>query len=281
MTVLVTNDDGIDSPGLNRLRHELMQVFSSVVTIAPERDSSGFSRSCTYKRRVRVTKVSGGAHPQYVCDGTPLDCVRVGLVGGVATDVSLVVSGINHGANLADDVAYSGTVGAGLEAGALGVRALCLSQQNPSGSFSVSEPTDGPAVAHPYDFSFTGPHAARLAHQFASLHSDDPTVLNVNYPARITSPQVVLTHLGRRIYPRPTTQPFSDGGSSTSMWLFGEPDDDLPVENEAGSDIAALRAGRIAATPLSWTVLGDVEVQRTTLARLLGDVGENESSAAC
>lgn len=274
MTVLVTNDDGIDAPGLMRLRQELMRVFSTVVTIAPERDSSGFSRSCTYRRPVRVTQLSAGPHPRYVCDGTPLDCVRVGLVGGVATDATLVVSGINHGANLADDVAYSGTAGAGLEAGALGITALCLSQQNPSGSFSVSEP-DRTTDPHRYDFAFSAPHAARLALGLAALEDGGPTVLNVNYPARMTSPEVVLTHLGQRIYRPSVNQPFSEGSSTASMWLFGEPDEDLPVEDEAGSDIAALRAGLIAATPLSWTVLGDMQARRVALARLLSDVGEN------
>jgi 5'-nucleotidase len=131
--VLLTNDDGVDADGLLAIRTALTDVGTSVVTIAPESNCSGFARSCTFSRPVGVTRVAGGQHPVYRCDGTPADCVRVGLLGGLAAGADLVVSGINHGANLADDVTYSGTVGAGLEAAILGTPAVCLSQQTIGG----------------------------------------------------------------------------------------------------------------------------------------------------
>ena len=154
MRVLLTNDDGVDAEGLRAVRAVLLECSDTVitvVTVAPAADCSGFARRCTYSRPVAVTRVSGGRHPVYRVDGTPTDCVRAGLLGGLAAGADLVISGINHGANLADDVAYSGTVAAGLEAAILGTPAICLSQQTPSGSFSVNYCED-PGV--PYDFSF-------------------------------------------------------------------------------------------------------------------------------
>ena len=147
--VLLTNDDGVDAEGLLAIRAALASSDESVVTIAPDADCSGFARKCTFSRPVGVTRVSGGQHPIYRCDCTPTDCVRVGLLGGLAAAADLVVSGINHGANLADDVTYSGTVGAGLEAAILGTSAICLSQQTPTGSFSVNYQKDRRAPGWP------------------------------------------------------------------------------------------------------------------------------------
>lgn len=120
MQVLLTNDDGVDAEGLRAVRAVLAECSDRVITVAPAADCSGFARRCTYSRPVAVTRVGGGRHPVYRLDGTPADCVRAGLLGGLAARADLVVSGINHGANLADDVAYSGTVAAGLEAAILG-----------------------------------------------------------------------------------------------------------------------------------------------------------------
>jgi 5'-nucleotidase len=111
--ILLTNDDGVDAEGILAIRAALAESAESVVTIAPEADCSGFARKCTFSRPVGVTRVSGGQHTVYRCDGTPTDCVRVGPLGGLAAAADLVVSGINHDANLADDVTYSGTIGAG------------------------------------------------------------------------------------------------------------------------------------------------------------------------
>src|SRR3984957_1062190 len=130
----------------------------------------------------------GGGHPRQRREAPRLpprraaSPPRAGLLGGLAARADLVVSGINHGANLADDVAYSGTVAAGLEAAILGTPAICLSQQTPSGSFSVNYYED-PGV--PYDFSFAAAHGARLARSVLSVieaRPAEPVVLNVNYP---------------------------------------------------------------------------------------------------
>ena len=82
MRVLLTNDDGFESEGIGALRAALAGSFDSVITVAPEADCSGFARRCTFSRPVAVTRVSGGQHPVYRCDGTPVDCVRAGQNSG-------------------------------------------------------------------------------------------------------------------------------------------------------------------------------------------------------
>ena len=207
-----------------------------------------------------VTRVSGGQHPVYRCDGTPTDCVRVGLLGGLAAAADLVVSGINHGANLADDVNYSGTVGAGLEAAILGTPSVCLSQQTPSGSFSVNYHEDLAASGLAYDFGFSAAHGAGLARSVVAARPAEPVVLSVNYPAHRAGTTTVLTRAGRRDYPRASVPDWADDREVYRLYLFGEPDEIIPeADGSLGTDIGALRAGHISVTPLSFAVeLGDL-----------------------
>lgn len=260
MRILLTNDDGVDAGGLLAIRAALAGFCASVVTIAPGSDCSGFARKCTYSRPVGVTRVAAGQHPVYRCDGTPTDCVRVGLLGGLAAGADLVVSGINHGANLADDVTYSGTVGAGLEAAILGTPAVCLSQQTPTGSFSVNYHEDLTASGAAYDFGFAARHGASLARSVIAAGPEEPVVLSVNYPAVRTADTSVLTRAGQRAYPRAPVPDWAGDGDVHWLYLFGEPDEVIPdADASFGTDIGALRAGRISVTPLSFAVgLGDL-----------------------
>jgi len=261
--VLLTNDDGVDAEGILAIRAALASSCESVVTIAPEANCSGFARKCTFSRPVDVTRMAGGRHPVYRCDGTPTDCVRVGLLGGLAAAADLVVSGINHGANLADDVTYSGTVGAGLEAAILGTPAICLSQQTPTGSFSVNYQEDLESTGLAYDFSFAATHGASLARSVVRARPAEPVVLSVNYPARYAGAgagaKSVLTRAGRRNYPRAAATEWADG-DAVWLYLFGEPDEIIPeADGSLGTDIGALRAGHVSVTPLSFAVeLGDL-----------------------
>jgi 5'-nucleotidase len=262
--ILLTNDDGFDADGILAIRKALAEWCDSVVTIAPDEDCSGFARKCTFSRPVVVTRVSPGPHPVYRCDGTPADCVRAGLLGGLAAGADLVVSGINHGANLADDVTYSGTVGAGLEAAILGTPAICLSQQTPTGSFSVNYQEDLASAGLAYDFSFAAAHGAALARSVIGARPPEPVVLSVNYPARqngapAAGPPSVLTRAGRRDYPRAAETGPADA-DVYRMYLFGEPDEVIPESDGSfGTDIGALRAGCVSVTPLSFAVeLGDL-----------------------
>jgi len=275
--VLLTNDDGVGAEGLLAIRDALALSCESVVTIAPESDCSGFARKCTFSRPVGVTRQAGGRHPVYRCDGTPTDCVRVGLLGGLAAAADLVVSGINHGANLADDVTYSGTVGAGLEAAVLGTPAICLSQQTPTGSFSVNYQEDLESAGLAYDFSFAAAHGAALARSVVQARPAEPVVLSVNYPARYAGTDTsgggatsVLTRAGRRDYPRAAETTWADGDVHW-LYLFGEPDELIPeADGSLGTDIGALRAGYVSVTPLSFAVeLGDLSLRfQSFIARL-------------
>ncbi|HEX5189913.1 MAG TPA: 5'/3'-nucleotidase SurE [Streptosporangiaceae bacterium] len=274
MRVLLTNDDGVDAAGLRAVRAALAPWCSSVIAIAPEANCSGFARKCTFSRPVGVTRVAGGQHPVYSCDGTPTDCVRVGLLGGLAASADIVVSGINHGANLADDVVYSGTVAAGLEAAILGTPALCLSQQTPTGSFSVNYQEDLESAGMAYDFAFAAAHGAALARAVVGARPAEPVVLSVNYPARyaeagagvsssagslddVLAAASVLTSAGRRDYPRADDDAARDwaDGEVRRMWLFGEPDATIPdLDGSMGTDIGALKEGYISVTPLSFAL---------------------------
>jgi 5'-nucleotidase len=252
MRVLLTNDDGVGSDGIAALRDRLINAGLSVTTVAPDEDSSGFARKCTYSRPVRVRKVLGGPNPIYSCDGSPTDCVRVGLLGGVAPDATWVASGINHGANLADDVLYSGTVGAGLEAAVLGHPAVCFSQQTPTGSFAVNYRHDASDPNERYEFSVSAAHAASMLAAARAIEHPRPLVLNVNYPTWIKEPRPQLTKTGQRHYPRSSRLQWPAGGEEVSLWLFGEPDEDIPDDSDTpDTDVAALRAGRISITTLS------------------------------
>jgi 5'-nucleotidase len=256
----LTNDDGVDAEGIRAIRSTLAAFSTSVITIAPESDCSGFARKCTFSRPVGVTRVTGGQHPVYRCDGTPADCVRVGLLGGLAASADLVVSGINHGANLADDVTYSGTVGAGLEAAILGTSAVCLSQQTPTGSFSVNYHEDLAGRGLAYDFGFPARHGADLARSVVGARPAEPVVLSVNYPAFRTGTATVLTRAGRRDWPRASVPDWADDQDVHWLYLFGEPDELIPeADGSLGTDIGALRAGNVSLTPLSFAVeLGDL-----------------------
>lgn len=268
MRVLLTNDDGYQAAGLRAVRDALAESCSSVITVAPDENCSGFARKCTFSRPVAVRRVEGGDLPVYRCDGTPTDCVRVGLLGGLAADADLVVSGINHGANLADDVTYSGTVGAGLEAAILGVPAICLSQQTPSGSFSVNY---NEALDCGYDFEFAARHGAALAEAVFRARPAEPVVLSVNYPALLDGTASVLTRPGQREYPRAAVPEWGNENDVRYLYLFGEPDEHIPESGDVwGTDIAALKAGHISVTPLSFAVgASDLSpAHREFLARL-------------
>jgi 5'-nucleotidase len=285
--VLLTNDDGVRAAGISAIRAALTRVCTSVVTVGPAADCSGFARKGTFDRPVLVQRLEGGPHPVYECDGTPTDCVRAGLLGGLAAETDLVVSGINHGANVADDVVYSGTVGAALEAAVLGTPALCLSQQSLLRQ-SLSAESAAPGY---FDFSLAARHGAGLAAAIAEARPQELFVLSVNYPpagpgsastgsastgsastgSAGTGPAAVLTRPGQRVYPRAPVKDWDADPGPQALYPFGEPDEIIP---EAGgppdTDLAALRRGLISVTPLSVAIgLDEVSPAMTSfLARL-------------
>src|SRR5205823_12906678 len=158
VNVLLTNDDGIEAEGLQALRRALLEVPGvRVAVIAPDGNRSATARSITTRRPIWVEEVDfGDGSVGYATDGTPVDCVRfarLGLVDGFEAD--LVVSGINHGSNLGDDITYSGTVAAALEALVLGLPGIAVSQQSNALEFDFRS-------GEGFDFQVAASFTARL-----------------------------------------------------------------------------------------------------------------------
>jgi 5'-nucleotidase len=226
--ILVTNDDGVYAPGLKALAEELQKI-GRVVIIAPDRDNSAASHSLTMQRPLRVKKL---AVDRYSVDGTPTDCVI--LAEGKILDKrpDLVVSGINPGPNLCDDVSYSGTVSAATEGTMLGIP-----------SFAVSL-----ACEEPCNYDLAAQFAGRLARMVLDQGLPPDTLLNVNVPpggaSAITG--IKFTRQGRRKYEdaiKETSDPWGRGhywiGGGTPVWDKGE-----------DTDAQAIKDGYISITPL-------------------------------
>src|SRR5881392_353950 len=198
MRVLLTNDDGLAAEGLQAVRRALLGVPGiELEVIAPDGNRSAMARMITTRRPLWVERVDFGDGTQgYATDGTPVDCVRLaklGLVEGFDPDV--VVSGVNHGANLGDDITYSGTVAAALEGIVLGIPAIAVSQQSERGL------VDFRAGRHwePSDFEQAAGFVARMVEELERVPMPDGTLLNVNCPAGGAS-GAAACKLGKRIY---------------------------------------------------------------------------------
>jgi len=241
MDVLLTNDDGIDAEGLQTMRRALAELDGvRVAVIAPDGNRSAMARSITTRRPLWVAEVpfaDGGVG--YATDGTPVDCVRLaslGLIGGFAAE--LVISGINHGANLGDDITYSGTVAAALEGVVLGLPAIAVSQQ--SGARALDYRFDGG-----FGFDVAAGFVARWVERIEEVPLPERTLVNVNVPAGEPT-GVEVTSLGKRIY-RDELKLEHEEEHRRRYWIYGS---DPGFEDEPGTDLAAVAAGRIAVTPI-------------------------------
>src|ERR1700742_93787 len=178
MRVLLTNDDGIEAAGLQALRRALLPLSGiELAVIAPDGNRSAMARSITTRRPLWVEEVDfGDGTVGYATDGTPVDCVRLARLGLIeGFEAELVVSGINHGANLGDDITYSGTVAAALEALVLGLPGIAVSQQSSAGEL------DFPSGLA-FEFDHGAAFAARLVAELRDLPLSSGTLLNINVP---------------------------------------------------------------------------------------------------
>jgi 5'-nucleotidase len=244
LNVLLTNDDGIEAEGLQRLRRALVEVSGvNLAVIAPDGNRSAMARSITTRRPLWVEEVPfGDGTSGFATDGTPVDCVRLaslGLVDGFEAD--LVVSGINHGANLGDDITYSGTVAAALEALVLGLPGIAVSQQSGRGALDFR--FDGG-----FDFAVAAGFVARLVERVEDAPLPAQTLLNINVPAGAPT-GVEVTSLGKRIYRDELRLESEEQGppARRRYWIYGS---DPGYRDDAGTDLAAVAAGRIAVTPI-------------------------------
>lgn len=231
--ILITNDDGIDSDSLMPLADALAEI-GTVHIIVPERNWSAAGHSITIYRpvRCRPTKLRDG-RPAFMTDGSPTDCVRLAVLGFLKVQPNLVVSGINRGANLGDDITYSGTVAAAMEG---------LLSNIPSFAISVN------AFGADIDFRPAASFAALLSQNLFAHRLSSDVLLNVNVPAlgREQIKGVAVTRLGKRHY-RDQLLERLDPYGNPYYWLSGPA---TVAESESGTDVAALADGMISVTPV-------------------------------
>jgi 5'-nucleotidase len=230
--ILVTNDDGIETRGLLALKQAL-EPIGDVYVLAPETNQSAVGHSMTFMRPLRVReRVLDDGSPGWAVDGSPTDAVGVAFLGYFGVAFDLVASGINYGANLGDDVTYSGTVGAAMEAVLSGCPAFAISQ------VLEGEP----------DFELAGLVAALVARNILEHGLGPGELLNVNVPA--VSPEacagIELTHMGKRVYQDQLLERLDPRGVPY-YWFGGPPPTGLA---EPGTDFHAVEAGRVAVTPI-------------------------------
>jgi 5'-nucleotidase len=264
MHVLLTNDDGIEAEGLQALRKALLDVPGvELAVIAPDGNRSAMARSITTRRPLWVEEVDfGDGTVGYATDGTPVDCVRLARLGLIEQfETELVVSGINHGSNLGDDITYSGTVAAALEAIVLGLPGIAVSQQ------SSALELDFRAGAG-FHFSRAAAFTARLVAELESVPLPQGTLLNINVPGGDPD-GVEVAGLGKRVY-RDELALVDEGTAGRRLYrIYG---DATFERDETGTDLAAVARGKIAVTPIHFDLTdreGLTALQRYDLARLI------------
>lgn len=229
MRILISNDDGVHAVGIAALAAELAQI-ATIEVIAPDRNRSGASNSLSVQVPVRVFQLPNG---YYSVTGTPTDCVHLAVTGFFQTKFDMIVSGINAGENLGDDVLYSGTVAAATEGGVLGI---------PSVAFSLAS-KDSPKH---YDT------AAAVARQIIERLKKAPlphaTILNVNIPD-IKIDEIKgfeLTRLGKRHPAQPAVKAIDPRGSAV-YWIGAS---GLEEDAGIGTDFYAVRENKVSITPI-------------------------------
>ncbi|CAM2994119.1 Acid phosphatase SurE (Stationary phase survival protein) [Legionella steigerwaltii] len=228
MNVLISNDDGVFAPGINILAKEL-STFVNVDVVAPDRNRSGASNSLTLSQPIKVKKLDNG---YYSVEGTPTDCVHLAVTGFLSTEFDMVVSGINEGANLGDDILYSGTVAAAMEGRYLGLPALAISMV-------------GDNIQH---YETAAIIAKQLVMKLGKHRLPSQTILNINIPDvsmdKLKGLQV--TRLGTRHGAEPVVKDRDPRGRP--IYWIGLPGPQ--ADAGPGTDFHAISEGYVSITPL-------------------------------
>lgn len=228
--ILISNDDGINSKGLHRL-HEALSELGEVYVVAPDRDQSAVSHSLSLYRPLRLDEVTEHV---YTVDGTPTDCINL-AINGIMKDIKpdLVVSGINKGENLGDDITYSGTVSAAMEGTLLGVPSIAVSL----------------VAKNDYNFDCACFYSLMISKYVLENKLPKDTLLNVNVPGLSKSEirGVMVTRQGKRIYEEPIVEK-TDPRGRKYYWIGGDELGFIDIEN---SDIAAVNGGYVSVTPIT------------------------------
>ena|ERR1051325_4465069 len=247
--ILVTNDDGIYSEGIRKLA-EALQPLGELIIVAPDREQSAASHALTLNRPLRLLQLKEN---EWVVDGTPTDCVNLAVLKLMKTNrPDLVVSGINFGPNLGDDVTYSGTISAAFEGALLNI---------PSIAFSA-------LIGKGFSFDRCAAWAARLVAWALEHHRDPRIVLNVNFPVQEFA-GVRVAKLGQRIYSEGVIERLDPRGRKY-YWIGGEPPTWHPGED---TDFEAVQNGYVAITPLHLDLTHHESIPRLKpLEEILGNV---------
>lgn len=252
MLVLLTNDDGIGARGLQELRRALAALDQvEVRVIAPHTNRSGTARSITTHSPIWVEEVDldDGA-TAFVTEGTPVDCVRFAELGLLGKRPDLIVSGINHGSNLGDDVTYSGTVAAAFEGIVLGIPAIAASQQAEIGGMGYA--------GRQFDFTVSASVTREVVRRVIDQPLPAGTLVNINCPAGELR-GVELTRLGKRLYNDELRVVEEDERGRKRYEIYGfEPS----FEDEPGTDLAAIARGRASVTPIHFDLTDHGELER-------------------
>ena len=252
MKILVCNDDGYRARGIIALRQAL-EGLAELTVVAPERNHSGASNALTLELPLRVTQYEPG---KYYVSGTPTDCVHLAISGLFDFQHDMVVSGINNGENLGDDVLYSGTVAAAIEGRFLGL---------PTVAFSLRRPAQGEM-----DYTAAGRVARLVVERLLAKPLDRNMILNVNIPHRAYADLrgFRATRLGHRHRAEKITRALDPRGREV-IWVgqAGEGQDDGP-----GTDFHAVAEGYVSITPLQVDLTRHSEI--ATVERWLAGIGE-------
>lgn len=231
MHILISNDDGLDATGIRVLADQIERHVDQVTLAAPDRDRSGASNSLTLDRPIRVEKRDDHV---FRVHGTPTDCVHIGITGLLNDEPDMVISGINNGGNLGDDVLYSGTVAAAMEGRFLGLPAMAVSLVYEGGRAR--------------NYATAARAAAKLMKQLFSEPLPADTILNVNVPD-LPWDEIrgfETTRLGHR-HRSEDVIPLDDPRGRQFFWIgaAGEEEDNGP-----GTDFNAVRRGYVSVTPI-------------------------------
>jgi 5'-nucleotidase len=251
-TILVTNDDGVHAPGLEILFTHSRKLGETVI-IAPEHDNSAASHSLTMNRPLRVRQVEKNI---YTINGTPTDCVTIGIGKILPNRPDLVISGINPGPNLGDDVSYSGTVSAAIEATMMGIPSIAVSLA---------------ATSEPLYYETAAAFTTRLATIILEKGLPRDTLLNVNVPNTTFDKieDVAFTRRGRRLYEDAIKETYDPWGRKHYWIGGGTPSFDAGED----TDSAAISVNKISITPMhldptNYEALGFLQKNWSDLLRL-------------
>ncbi len=233
MRILISNDDGVNARGLEVLERIAGALSDDVWVVAPETEQSGAGHSLTLHRPLRVRHI---AERRFAVDGTPTDCVMLAINSLITgAKPTLMLAGVNRGSNVADDVTYSGTIAAAIEATMLGVPAVALSQHY----------TDD----HPVKWATAEGHAPGLIRRLIDAEWPADVLINVNFPdvAADAVEGVVVSRQGRHRFNNLLTERLDPRGRPY-YWIGGAYGE---WKDAPGSDVVAVHGGAISVTPLS------------------------------